>query len=146
MVMADAITYAIQKLQATKIIAVATLTGAMIKGLGKYVTGAMATSDELFNRFYQATHQAHETFWRMPVTSENYQAMSNTQYADLVNHSYDKYNPTGNSMAFLDNFTEGLPFLHIDIAGTAYIDDRGKGTMVKSIIEYCLLEGQYYEK
>ncbi|AHF61247.1 hypothetical protein P344_05135 [Spiroplasma mirum ATCC 29335] len=139
--MADAITYAIQKLQATKIITIATLTRAMIKDLEKYVTGAMATSNELFDRFHQATCQACETFWRMPVSRENYQAMSNTQYSDLVNHSYDKYNPTGNSMAFLDNFTESLSFLHIDITGTAYIDDCGKGTMVKSIIEYYLLEG-----
>lgn len=62
LVMADAITYAIQQLQATKIVTVATLTGAMIMGLGKYTTGAMSTDDRFFEEFSKAAQIANERF------------------------------------------------------------------------------------
>jgi leucyl aminopeptidase len=46
----------------------------------------------------------------------------------------------GTAGAFLDFFTEGKPFVHIDIAGSAYINERSHGTMVKSLIEYACHE------
>ncbi|ATZ16341.1 leucyl aminopeptidase [Entomoplasma freundtii] len=142
MVMADAITYAIKHLKATKIVTVATLTGAMIMGLGKYTTGAMSRDDNFFQEFWQAAQTANERFWRMPLEPESFKAMTESKYADLNNHVWIKYNPPGNAAAFLDIFSEDKPFIHIDIAGSAYIDDRSKGTMVKSIIEYACQTGQ----
>lgn len=136
MIMADAITYAIRKLSATKLVTVATLTGAMISGLGKYNTGAMSNYDNFYLEIDNASKRANERLWRMPLDEESYDAMTSSKYADLNNHVWIKYNPPCNAGAFLDMFAENKPFVHIDIAGSAYINDRSIGTMVRTIIEY----------
>ncbi|CAH1756421.1 12380_t:CDS:2 [Entrophospora sp. SA101] len=95
LVLADGITYAIKKEKATKIITVATLTGAVVAALG-------------------------ENFTELPILLENTESLKkNTTIADISNISSNRYMGASNGAAFLQEFVEKLPFIHCDIAGTA---------------------------
>lgn len=62
--------------------------------------------------------------------------MRSSKLADLSNISKDPYGGSSNAAAFLVEFAEDKPFLHLDIAGTAYKNDRGKGVLIKSLVQY----------
>ncbi|WP_236630708.1 leucyl aminopeptidase family protein [Mycoplasma sp. ATU-Cv-508] len=66
LVLADGITYAIEKLKATRVVDIATLTGAILISLGDTYTGAWASSDRVWEDLYYASQDAHELVWRMP--------------------------------------------------------------------------------
>lgn len=136
LVLADGITYALRNGNANRIIELSTLTGAMLVALGNYMTGAFATDDKLFNDFNLASQQANEEIWRIPIHQQNFVNMRSSKLADLSNMSKDPYGGSSNAAAFLVEFTEDKPFLHLDIAGTAYKNDRGKGVLIKSLVQY----------
>lgn len=136
LVLADGITYALRNGNANRIIELSTLTGAMLVALGNYMTGAFATDDKLFNDFNLASQQANEEIWRMPIHQKNFVNMRSSKLADLSNMSKDPYGGSSNAAAFLVEFAEDKPFLHLDIAGTAYKNDRGKGVLIKSLVQY----------
>lgn len=136
LVLADGITYALQKGKANRIIELSTLTGAMLVALGSYMTGAFATDDKLFNDFNFAAQQTNEEIWRMPIHQQNILNMRSSKIADLSNLSKDPYGGSSNAAAFLQEFSEDKPFLHLDIAGTAYKNDRGQGVLIKTLVQY----------
>lgn len=136
LVLADGITYALQKGKASHIIELSTLTGAMLIALGNYMSGAFATDDKLFNDFNLACQQNNEEIWRMPIHQQNFLNMRSSKVADLSNISKDPYGGSSNAAAFLVEFAEDKPFLHLDIAGTAYKNDRGRGVLIKSLVQY----------
>jgi len=136
LVLADGITYAIQKGKAQRIIELSTLTGAILVTLGNYMTGAFSTDDELFHDFNVAAQQANEEIWRLPIHQQNVLNMRSSKIADLSNISKDPYGGSANAAAFLQEFSENKPFLHLDIAGTAFKNDRGNGVLVKSLVQY----------
>lgn len=136
LVLADGITYALQKGKASRIIELSTLTGAMLVALGSYMSGAFATDDKLFNDFNLACQQTNEEIWRMPIHQQNFLNMHCSKVADLSNISKDPYGGSSNAAAFLVEFAEDKPFLHLDIAGTAYKNDRGRGVLIKSLVQY----------
>lgn len=136
LVLADGITYAIQKGKATKIIELSTLTGAILVALGQYMTGAFSNNDELFNNFKIAADQANEEIWKMPIHEDNITGIKSSAIADLSNISKDNYGGSSSAAAFIQEFVEDKPFLHLDIAGTAYKNDRGQAVHVKSLIQF----------
>lgn len=136
LVLADGITYALRQGKANRIIELSTLTGAMLVALGSYMTGAFATDDKLFNDFNLAAQQSNEEIWRMPIHQQNILNMRSSKIADLSNISKDPYGGSSNAAAFLKEFTENKPFLHLDIAGTAYKNDRGQGVLIKALVQY----------
>jgi len=120
LVLADGITYAIRKEKATKIITVATLTGAVVAALGENLTGVLTNNRKFYRELRQAFAKSHERYWELPIIPENTKALKkNTSIADISNISSSRYMGASNGAAFLKEFVEKLPFIHCDIAGTA---------------------------
>lgn len=138
LVLADGITYAIQEEKVSKIITVATLTGACILALGENTTGVMTNNREFYQQFVWATQRSHEKIWELPLLPENTKALQeNTTIADLSNIARTRYMGASSGAAFLQEFVNRLPFIHCDIAGTAVEikTKRGTGVMIKTLIE-----------
>ncbi|WP_425379798.1 M17 family metallopeptidase [Spiroplasma endosymbiont of Stenodema calcarata] len=136
LVLADGITYAIRKLNVNKLIEASTLTGAILVALGKWLTGVFANNDDWYNQFAKAAASAHEGIWRMPILEEHTAVMRKTPIADLTNAESSRFAGSSTAAAFLCEFVEDKPYIHLDIAGTADTSDaRGTGVMVKTLFE-----------
>jgi leucyl aminopeptidase len=116
LILGDAMTYA-EKLGATHIVDVATLTGAVARALGDQMTGAFGTPQEWYEQLVAAAERAGERFWQLPLIDE-YRKELDSVYADVINTGP----PEGGlirSALFLREFVT-VPWIHLDIAGTAY--------------------------
>jgi leucyl aminopeptidase len=115
-VLADALAYAVARLRPSVLIDVATLTGAMKVALGTRTGGLFATSDALAERLLAAGDGAGEPLWRMPLAADYEQSLD----SDIADANNAPGNPGGITAAlFLQHFTGGLPWAHLDIAGPA---------------------------
>jgi leucyl aminopeptidase len=122
-VLADALYYA-QRYQPDGIIDLATLTGAIVVALGTQCTGIMANSDALAERVLQAGEATGERAWRLPLW-EAYSDIMKSDIADIKNTG-GRYGGAINAAAFLEHFVGGYPWVHMDIAGTAWTDQKPK--------------------
>ena len=120
LILADAVTYAIQEEKATRIVDIATLTGAVVAMFGFTTAGALSTSDDLYDNFKTAYEISGEQYWRLPIFPE-YRKMIKSKIADVCNMSNDGCG-TITAGLFIESFTQGLPWLHLDIAGSAWVD------------------------
>lgn len=136
LILADGISYAIKYGKATSIIDIATLTGSISSSLGSWYTGAMTNNKDLYNKFSEATLQAKENIWEMPVNKYHKKIMMDSKIADLSNFPGEIKAGMSTAAAFLFAFNEDKPHLHLDIAGTGWNKSRGTGIMVKSLIQY----------
>ncbi len=121
LILADALTWAIEEEGCTKLLDIATLTGAMWAMLGFVTTGVMANDDEFYHHLEAASEISGERFWRMPAFPE-YEKLIESDLADVRNTSKDGCGSITAGL-FLKKFTQDLPWLHLDIAGTA--DNKG---------------------
>ncbi|MFY0671755.1 MAG: leucyl aminopeptidase [Bacteroidia bacterium] len=142
--LADAITYAIQKEHANTIIDIATLTGAVKVALGDHRAGIVSTDNSLVNAAYSASEKADEGFWQLPIDDE-YRSLNSSEIGEIKNIGRDGLAGTITAAAFVEAFTENLPWLHIDIAGVCffrkdheYISKGGSGRPMRSL--YHLVE------
>ena len=128
LILADAIAYA-KKLGATRIVDMATLTGAVSIALGDVNTAVLGTDQELINEVISAGAEVGEKFWQLPLDAE-YSKQIKSDIADIKNVGGRKAG-TITAAAFLKEFAEGVAWAHLDIAGTAWGDDakpyRSKG-------------------
>jgi leucyl aminopeptidase len=101
------------------VVDIATLTGAVAAMFGFTTTGVLSNNDAFFGALLKAAYQGGEQVWRLPNFPE-YQEMINSEVADLSNTS----DGCGTIAAglFVGAFAEELPWLHLDIAGTAWVD------------------------
>ena len=139
LVVADAITYAINDLKVGEIIELSTLTGAITVALGDHLTGAFTNNDNLYRRFFAASTAAEEPLWRLPVVDYNHKLMRESKFADLINASSDYRGGASNAAAFLFAFAGKTPFLHLDIAGTATTptaNKEGTAVMLRSLVAF----------
>lgn len=120
LVLADAITYAIEKEHAAKVVDIATLTGACVQALGFTVAGLVSNDDEFCGELLNAAGRAGEQYWRFPDFPE-YRKMIDSPVADLSNQSSDGCGAITAGL-FLGAFAESVPWVHMDIAGTAWVD------------------------
>jgi leucyl aminopeptidase len=122
MILSDALTYALRQ-NATHLVDVATLTGAIVTALGDVHTGAFASDDALFAALTASARRTGESFWRMPIDEEYARGIRSSLVADL--------NETGGQAGasvgakFLQQFTDGKPWIHLDIAGTSWPASTG---------------------
>jgi leucyl aminopeptidase len=115
-VLADALAYAAARLRPSVLVDLATLTGAMKVALGLRVGGLFATTDSLAAALVAAGRASGEPLWRLPLATD-YQGTLRSDVADAQN---SPGNPGGITAAlFLQPFTGGLPWAHLDIAGPA---------------------------
>jgi leucyl aminopeptidase len=140
LVLADGLHYA-KQLGCTHLVDAATLTGAVVVALGYVNAGVFANNDELYERFRKALDQAGEKFWRMPL-DEEYKEVIRSGIADIVN-SGGRWGGAITAAMFLKEFAEDTPWLHLDIAGTAWTEDakpwiaKGpSGIAVRSLVEF----------
>jgi leucyl aminopeptidase len=128
LILADAIAYA-KKLGATRIVDMATLTGAVSIALGDINTAVLGTDQELIDEIIVAGKEAGEKFWQLPLDKE-YSKQIKSDIADIKNVGGRKAG-TITAAAFLKEFADGVAWAHLDIAGTAWADDakpfRAKG-------------------
>lgn len=139
LILADALAYA-STFKPNAIIDLATLTGACVIALGHQVTGMMGTNEELMTRLTSAGEKTYERVWRLPLFDE-YEKHIKSDIADVKN--------TGGRWAgaitagwFLKKFVGSYPWVHLDIAGTAmieepldYVPKGGSGVGVRLLIE-----------
>ncbi|HJT64954.1 MAG TPA: leucyl aminopeptidase [Pyrinomonadaceae bacterium] len=128
LILADAIAYA-KKIGATKVIDMATLTGAVSIALGDVNTAVLGTDQQLIDEIISAGREVGERFWQLPLDKE-YSRQIKSDIADIKNVGGRKAG-TITAAAFIKEFTDGLAWAHLDIAGTAWGDEakpyRSKG-------------------
>ncbi len=124
LILADALTYAVEHLQPTRIIDLATLTGAMIIALGTETIGLFSNNDVLADELYRSGASTYERVWRMPLFEE-YRDQLKSDFADIRNIGGRAAGSITAAM-FLQEFVGNVPWAHLDIAGTAYLEDGAK--------------------
>lgn len=139
LILADALAYGIKTYKPDAVIDFATLTGAVITGLGHHYTGILANSNELASRIISAGERAGEPFWRLPLGKE-YSRQIESKVADIKNTG-GRAAGTITAAAYLQKFVGDTPWLHCDIAGTAwnftkksYIPTGPSGVGVRSLV------------
>lgn len=140
--LADAITY-ILKEKPDAIIDLATLTGACLVALGEEITGLMTNDKELGKKVMDAASKAGEKMWELPL-EPRYRDLINSDIADLRNIPTSRYGGTLTAGLFLQEFVEGKPWVHLDIAGPAYAERPlssylargGTGHGIRTLIEF----------
>jgi len=140
LVLADGLAYA-KQLGATHLIDAATLTGACVVALGMVNAGAFSNDDATFAKFDGALKVSGEKFWRLPLGDE-YMDMIKSDIGDIKNTG-GRYGGAITAAEFLHAFAEETPWIHLDIAGVAWIEDskpyiaKGpSGIAVRSILEW----------
>jgi leucyl aminopeptidase len=119
----------------------ATLTGAVVVALGYVNAGVFANDDKMYERFTKALAKAGEKFWRMPL-DEEYKESIRSGIADIIN-SGGRWGGAITAAMFLKEFAEDTPWMHLDIAGTAWSEEskpwmaKGpSGIAVRSLVEF----------
>lgn len=140
MILADALAYGIETYQPDCVVDIATLTGAVIIGLGHHYSGLFSNSDVLSQRLEEAGKRAGEPLWRLPLGKEYTKQIEST-VADIKNMG-GKDGGAITAAAYLEHFVGETPWAHIDIAGTAwdftqkpYIPKGPTGTGVRTFLE-----------
>ena len=141
LVLADGLHYA-KTLGATHLINAATLTGAIGTALGHHNAGLFSNDDAAAQRFQDALAISGENFWRLPCT-DPYREQIKSSIADIMNTGGTRYGGASTAACFLKEFVGDTPWLHLDIAATAWLDDakpwqsKGpSGIAVRSITEW----------
>jgi leucyl aminopeptidase len=128
LILADALSYAVE-LGADRIVDLATLTGAVIIALGSTYAGLISNDDALAAEVEGAASRTGELAWRLPLHPE-YKDLTKGTAADLTNASSKRKASTIYAGSFLEEFVDEKPWVHLDIAGTAWDVGReytGKG-------------------
>ncbi len=120
LILADALIYA-QRYKPDGIIDLATLTGAVVVALASHATGMMGTSDVIKAKLKEAGERTYERVWELPLYEE-YDKMLKSQVADLKNIG-SRWGGAITAAAFLKAFVGDTPWVHLDIAGTAMLDE-----------------------
>jgi leucyl aminopeptidase len=141
LVLADGLHYA-KTLGATHLINAATLTGAVGVALGLLNAGLFSNDDATTQRFLDGLPVSGEKFWRLPCT-DDYRDQIKSQIADIMNTGGTRYGGATTAAMFLKEFVGDTPWIHLDIAGTAWIDDQKawqskgpSGVAIRSLVEW----------
>jgi leucyl aminopeptidase len=146
LVLADGLHYA-RQLGATHLIDAATLTGAVVVALGSVNAGIFCNDEGYFNEFTEALKKSGEKMWRMPVDAE-YNDLIKSDIADIKNTG-GRWGGAITAAMFLKEFVEDTPWIHLDIAGTAWIENKQpwiavgpSGLPVRTLVEFALQNGK----
>jgi leucyl aminopeptidase len=118
MILADALCYAVDQ-GVERIVDLATLTGAILVALGHTYSGLFSNDDDWCAEVESACTATGEIGWRMPLHPEFFE-LTKGQYADLTNASEQRVASSSYAAEFLRQFVDDRPWVHIDIAGTAW--------------------------
>jgi leucyl aminopeptidase len=140
LVLADGLTYA-RQLGATHLIDAATLTGACVVALGYVNAGAFSNDDATYAKFDAVLAATGEKFWRLPL-GEEYAELIKSDIGDIKNTG-GRWGGAITAAEFLKVFVEDTPWIHLDIAGLAWVEENKpyiakgpSGVAVRSILEW----------
>jgi leucyl aminopeptidase len=140
LVLADGLCYA-RQLGCTHLVDAATLTGAVVVALGYVNAGIFTNDDKMYERFRRALEKSGEKFWRLPL-DEEYKDSIRSYIADIIN-SGGRWGGAITAAMFLKEFAEDTPWIHLDIAGTAWMEEQKpwiakgpSGIAVRSLVEF----------
>ena len=140
LVLADGLYYA-RQLGCTHLVDAATLTGAVVVALGYANAGVFANDESMYNRFQEANARAGEKMWRLPLDDE-YKEQIRSSIADIMNTG-GRWGGAITAAMFLKEFAEDTPWIHLDIAGTAWMEDQKpwiakgpSGIALRSLVEF----------
>jgi leucyl aminopeptidase len=140
LVLADGLCYA-RQLGATHLIDAATLTGAVVVALGYHNVGVFSNNDEFATGFASSAARAGEKMWRLPVEQDYFDHIR-SEIADIKNTG-GRYGGAITAAMFLQEFVAEVPWIHLDIAGTAWMEEakawmpKGpSGVCVRSIVDF----------
>jgi leucyl aminopeptidase len=140
--LADALAYAAREIKPHEMVDLATLTGAVVIALGLGMSGLFATQDGLAERLLAAARASGERMWRLPLHDE-YRDGLKSEVADLNNISSQRGAGAIVAALFMRDFAGGVPWAHLDIAGTAFSERElplgpkgGTGVAVRTLLAY----------
>ncbi|MBS0208333.1 MAG: leucyl aminopeptidase [Planctomycetes bacterium] len=140
LVLADVLNVALDY-KPSKIVDLATLTGACVVALGTDVVGAMANDQAWCDTVMGAARKVGEPIWQLPMFPE-YNDMIRSEVADIKNTGDGRWGGAIAAAKFLEEFVAGTPWVHLDIAGPAFFDKPkpwadggGTGCMVRTLVE-----------
>lgn len=138
--LSDALSYAVSE-GADELIDLATLTGACVVALGRRISGLFCNNDALRARLMEASHASGDILWDMPLLADYFEQIE-SQVADMKNTGGREAGATTAAL-LLQEFVDGRPWAHIDIAGPAFVTTDngliahgGTGAGVRVLIEY----------
>jgi leucyl aminopeptidase len=141
LVLADALSYVQHNYKPTRIIDLATLTGGIVIALGEEASGLFSNNDKLAAAIMKAGENTHERVWRLPLYPEYREALK-SPIADMKNSADRKASPI-TAATFLHEFIKKTPWVHLDIAGTAFLSSpklyhstNATGVGVRLLIDY----------
>ncbi len=144
LILSDALSYAFNQ-KVDEIIDMATLTGACVVALGSLLTGAMTNNPDLLGRFKKAAEAEGEPIWELPLVKE-YSDDIKSKIADIKNIGGSREAGAIIGGLFLQEFVGETPWVHLDIAGPAYMEKEysalpyltfgGTGVMIRSLLAY----------
>jgi leucyl aminopeptidase len=120
LILGDAVWYA-RRLGATHLVDVATLTGACVVALGRSTSGLFGTPELWVEHVRRASERAGDRSWPMPVY-DDYKELFKSEIADFANTG-GRAGGAITAALFIKEFTGDLPWAHLDIAGTAWVED-----------------------
>jgi len=140
LVLADGIAYA-KQLGCTHLVDAATLTGAIVVALANVNVGVFGNDAALTDRVLASARSAGEKMWPMPV-DDDYREMIKSSIADIQNISNFRGGGACTAAAFLREFAQDTPWVHLDIAGTAWLDEAkpwsakgASGVAVRTLVD-----------
>ncbi|MEX2060952.1 MAG: leucyl aminopeptidase, partial [Nitrosopumilaceae archaeon] len=125
LILADALSYGIKQYSPKSIIDFATLTGACIVALGNNIAGLVSNDQKLAEKIKSSSEKTSEELWQLPI-NDDYMDMIKSNVADMKNVGMGRAAGTITAAAFLANAVDNTPWVHIDIAGTAWTQDATK--------------------
>jgi leucyl aminopeptidase len=134
LILVDAITYA-KRQGCTHLVDAATLTGAIVVALGHVNIGAFTNNEDFLATVMAAAKAEGEKMWHMPMDDE-YKELLKSAFADLANIG-GRWGGSISAAWFLREFTDDTPWVHLDIAGTAWLDEA-KPAMAKGPTGVCV--------
>jgi leucyl aminopeptidase len=142
MLLGDALSLAVEE-EPDVVVDIATLTGHMQLALGDKVGAVMGTDDEV-DAVLAAGSAAGEQHWPMPIPEEMSERITSSKVADLLQHDWVRWGSALYAAAFLEQFVDGLPWVHLDIAGPAYnngspwghVPSGATGFSVATLVEF----------
>ena len=143
LILADGIAYA-KQLGCTHLVDAATLTGAIVVALSNINVGVFGSEDAFTERLLASARAAGEKMWRMPL-DDDYRELIKSTIADIQNVGSGKGGGAITAAMFLKEFAGTTPWIHLDIAGTAWLDDAkpwaakgASGVAVRTLIEFVM--------
>ncbi len=141
--LSDALSYAVKKLHVDEIIDLATLTGACIVGLGSYTAGVMGNNQQFVDEVLRSAENVGEKMWQLPLDDELRKELK-SKIAD-VKHVGSRWGGAITAALFLEHFVSKKKWIHMDIAGPAYLNDGndtypqgGTGFGVRTVTNYIM--------